>query len=159
MAQQSAHRLVPLRRARASFVALALGTIAVGLGLHLRGDILGAVLRDVLGDALWAAMITWWIAAIIPGSSLRARGIAALATCFAVELSQRYHTPALDALRDTTAGHLVLGSGFDPRDFVSYGVGVLVAILLERMVRGRAQSVPQRAAIVGRSSLPPPEIE
>jgi hypothetical protein len=66
MAQQSAHPSVPLRRARASFVALALGTIAVGLGVYLRGNILGAVLRDVLGDALWAAMITWWIAAIIP---------------------------------------------------------------------------------------------
>ena len=127
-------------RTRAAFVALAVGTIAVGLGVHRRGDILGAALRDMLGDALWATMIAWWVAALVPRASLRTRAIAALAICFAVELSQLYHAPALDALRRTTAGHLVLGSGFDPRDFVSYALGVLAAALLERIVRKRGRS-------------------
>ena len=43
----------------------------------------------------------------------------ALAFCFAIELSQLLHVRALDTLRRTTAGHLALGSGFDPRDFAS----------------------------------------
>jgi hypothetical protein len=132
--------MASLARTRASFVALAVGTIAVGLVVHWRGDILGAAIQDMLGDALWAAMITWWIAALVPGAALRRRGIAALAICFAVEVSQRYHFPALDALRRTTAGNLVLGSGFDPRDFVSYALGVLAAIILERIVRERDRS-------------------
>ena len=58
------------------------------------------------------------------GGSLRSaatrlawRAAVALAFCFAVEFSQLVHLPALDALRRTTAGHLALGSGFDPRDF------------------------------------------
>ncbi len=136
----------PLVRTRATFVALAVGTIAIGLCVHWRGDILGVALRDVLGDALWAAMIAWWVTALFPGASLRTRGIAALAICFAVEVSQLYRLPTLDAVRRTTLGQLVLGSGFDPRDFVSYALGVLAATLLEWIVRRRSRSVPRRAA-------------
>ena len=109
----------------------------MGLAVHWRGEILGEALRDVLGDALWAAMIAWWIAALVPGASLRTRGIAALTICFAVEVSQGVHVPALDALRRTPAGHLVLGSGFDPRDFLSYAFGVLAATLLSWKLEGR----------------------
>ena len=115
---------------RAPFVALAIGTIAIGLGVHWHGDFLGVTLRDIVGDALWAAMIVWWIAAAAPSASVRTRGVAALAICFAVELSQRYHGPTVDALRQTTMGALVLGSDFDPRDLLSYALGVLMATLV-----------------------------
>jgi hypothetical protein len=117
---------------RARYVALALGTIALGLVVHLRGAMLPADVRDVLGDALWAMMIVWWTGALAPRATLATRGLAALAVCFAVELSQRLHTPTLDAIRGTTAGHLVLGSGFDPRDLAAYTLGVVAALLLER---------------------------
>jgi len=113
------------------YFVLALGTIALGLAVHWRGDALSPVARDVLGDALWAAMVVWGIAAIAPAIRLPWRTVAALAFCFAVEFSQLFRSPALDALRRTTVGHLVLGSGFDPRDFVSYTIGVLAAVLLE----------------------------
>jgi hypothetical protein len=119
-------------RTRASYVALALGTIALGLGVRWRGVALGSTLRDVLGDALWAVMVAWWVGAVAPAASLRIRAAAALAVCVGVEMSQLYHTAALDALRSTTAGSLVLGSGFDPRDLMAYTLGVLVAAVLER---------------------------
>lgn len=118
-------------RTRMSFVALAMGTIVVGLAVHLYGEALPPAARDVLGDALWAMMIAWWLGAVAPRARLSRRAIATLAICFAVELSQLYHAPAIDALRETTLGHLVLGSGFDPRDLVSYTAGVLAAALLE----------------------------
>ena len=117
---------------RTRYVALAAGTIALGLAVHWRGDALSPVVRDVLGDALWAAMVVWWISAIAPASRLPWRAAVALALCFAVEFGQLWRFPALDALRLTTAGHLVLGSGFDPRDFGAYAAGVLTAVLLER---------------------------
>lgn len=113
------------------YVALAIGTIAVGLTVHLHGDALGSTSRDVLGDIIWAAMIAWWVGAIAPGVSLRARIVTAVMICFAVELSQLYHTPSLDALRRTMAGRLTLGSGFDPRDLLAYILGVLAAASLE----------------------------
>jgi len=86
-------------RARLAFVALAVGTIAVGLIVHWRGTLLPATLRDVLGDALWAVMICWWIGAVVPNTGVASRAGLALAICWIVEVSQLYHTPLLDAWR------------------------------------------------------------
>jgi hypothetical protein len=119
-------------RTRASYIALALGTIALGLGVHWRGGALGSTRRDVLGDALWAVMVAWWVGAVAPTASLRLRTAAALAVCLGVEVSQLYHTPVLDAVRSTTAGDWIPGSGFDPRDLMAYTLGVLAAAVLER---------------------------
>lgn len=124
-------------RIRLPYVALAVATIFVGLAVHLGGTFLPSAVRDVTGDALWAMMMTWWLGAVAPASRVPLRGGAALAVCFAVEASQLYRAPALDALRRTTAGHLVLGSGFDPRDLVAYTVGVVTAVLLERALHRR----------------------
>jgi hypothetical protein len=120
-------------RRRVRYLVLATGTIAVGLMLHVGGSFLPPVFRDILGDALWAMMIVWWMGVAAPHLPLRTRGLAALAVCVAVELSQRYHTPLLDALRRTLPGHLVLGSGYDPRDFLAYAAGVGFAVVLARV--------------------------
>lgn len=125
-------------RRRAPYVALALATVVVGLVVHRAPLPLAAAPRDVLGDALWAAMIAWWLGAAAPGASAARRAAAALAVCWAVEASQLYHAPALDALRRTTPGHLVLGSGFDPRDLAAYAAGVAAAWALERAARRRS---------------------
>ncbi len=124
----------PRLRARALYLALAAGTIALGLAVHRYGDVLSPAVRDVLGDALWAVMVVLWVGAAAPAVRLWRRAAIALASCFAVELSQLYHTPALDALRRTPAGQLTLGSGFDPRDVVAYAAGVLAAALLEETI-------------------------
>ena len=120
-------------RRRTTFLALACATIAVGVVVHLRGAALGSVARDALGDALWAMMIAWWAGVLAPRARLAVRSTAAYAVCAAVEVSQLYHAPALDAARATTVGQLVLGSGFDPRDLAAYGAGVALAALLESM--------------------------
>jgi hypothetical protein len=132
---------------RVSYSLLALGTIVLGLGVHLHGGALGPAARDVLGDATWAAMIAWWVAVLIPAASIRDRGFVALAVCFAVEASQLYHTPALDAFRRTTFGALTLGSGFDPRDLLAYTLGVLAAGLFERILRRWLVRTSHRGAI------------
>jgi len=122
-------------RARAIYVAAAVSTIVVGLLVHVGGATLAPALRDVLGDALWAAMITWWVGAIAPDLRLLTRGAIAYAICAAVELSQLYHTPAIDGIRNSTLGQLVLGTGFDPRDLLAYAAGVAAATLLEAAAR------------------------
>jgi Protein of unknown function (DUF2809) len=116
-------------------VALALGTIAIGLLVHWRATPLPFIVRDVLGDALWAMMVAWWAGALAPDMRPGVRSGLALAFCWAVEFSQLYHLPELDAVRRTTPGQLVLGSGFDVRDLGAYAMGVLAALLLERAIR------------------------
>jgi hypothetical protein len=77
-------------------------------------------------------MMTWWVSAVIPTRPLWIRGTAALTICTIVEWSQRVAHPLLDALRATTVGRLVLGSGFDAMDFVAYTTGVAAAMLFEQ---------------------------
>ncbi len=122
-------------RIRVAFVVAAVGTIAVGLVVHSGAIVLAPGPRDVLGDALWAMMIAWWIGALAPDMRLERRAGLALVVCWAVEFSQLYSAPVLDAVRRTTTGQLVLGSGFDPRDLVAYAVGVLIALVLEAAMR------------------------
>lgn len=117
---------------RVRYLALAATTIVIGLVIHWGTATMNPAARDVLGDALWAAMIMWLVSAAVPAVRLIARSAIALAICVVVELSQLLHTPALDALRSTTLGHLVLGSGFDPRDLVAYAGGVCVAAIVDR---------------------------
>jgi hypothetical protein len=124
---------MPMSGARVRYLFLAIGTIAVGMMVHVGGGFLPPVFRDVVGDALWATMMVWWMGVAAPRLPLRTRGLAALAVCVAVEFSQRYHTPFLDALRSTLPGHLVLGSDYDPRDFLAYAAGVVIAVVLVRI--------------------------
>lgn len=133
--ERTEYRMRSHLAARLVYFALVAGTIGLGLAVHLRGTALAAAARDVLGDALWAAMIVWGVSALAPAARRRTRGVAALAICWAVEFSQMYHAPPVDALRATTLGRLVLGSGFDPRDLVAYAAGVLVAIALDALIR------------------------
>ena len=134
--------MAPESRLRAAYVASALATIVVGLAVHLGGTRVPLAVRDVIGDALWAIMLTWWVSALWPRLARGARAALALGTCYAVEVSQLYHTPGLDALRRTTLGHLVLGSSFDVRDPAAYALGVLGAVVIERAAasRGRTRS-------------------
>lgn len=120
--------------ARRTYILLALATIAAGLALHLHGHWMGDA-RDVLGDALWAAMMVWWISALLPASPTWIRLAIAFAIAAAIETSQTF--AILQGIRDTPLGHLVLGSDFDPRDFASYAAGVLAAGLIDRrLLRG-----------------------
>jgi Protein of unknown function (DUF2809) len=127
------HRHTTRSASRLRYIALASVTIALGLWVHRGGAVTSPVIRDVLGDALWAAMLLWLLSALAPDARPIRRGNVALLTCFSVEVSQLFHTPWLDAIRQTTLGHLVLGSGFDPRDFLAYTIGVAAALLIERM--------------------------
>jgi hypothetical protein len=133
--------MAPVSRRRVVYVAAALATIVVGLAVHLGGTGLPPAVSDVLGDGLWAIMVTWWVSALWPRRARGGRAALALGICYAVEVSQLYSTPGLDAVRRTTLGHLVLGSGFDLRDLAAYALGVLGALLIERTAAafGRAR--------------------
>lgn len=116
---------------RRPFVVLVVMTIVAGLAVHLGGSPLPDAVQDFTGDLLWATMMVWWAGVAVPALSGYTRAATAYLVCVAVELSQLWHTPALDAVRATTPGHLVLGSGFDPRDLVAYLAGVSLAALIE----------------------------
>ena len=116
---------------RVFFIVMALLSIGVGLIVHLEGAALPDGVRDMVGDALWASMIVWIMSAVLAEARSALRYPAAYAICVLVETSQLYHNATLDAVRATLPGHLVLGSGFDPRDFAAYAIGIISAALIE----------------------------
>jgi hypothetical protein len=117
---------------RIRYAALAVTTIIVGLVVHRVGLGLNPAVRDMLGDALWAMMIFYGLGIGFPGARGWSLAASALVICFGVEASQLYHSPWLDVVRGTLPGHLILGSGFEARDFLSYSLGVAAAAWLER---------------------------
>lgn len=125
-------------------MTFALGTVGLGLAVYLGVVPLSGSAKDVAGDALWAMMIFWWVGAAIPVVRPGPRAVVAVAVCWAVELSQLYHGPTIDAWRATTLGRLALGSGFDPRDLVSYLAGVFGAVAAEWTLARRNGSVVER---------------
>ena len=125
---------------RVVYVGLALVTIAAGMLVHFATGSAGSPLRDALGDALWAVMMFWLLGAAAPRALLAVRAGGAYLICACVETSQLYHSPSLDAVRATRPGHLVLGSGFDSRDFLWYVLGVGGTMILEIVARKTMES-------------------
>ena len=87
------------------------------------------------GSVLWASMIYWIVSTLRPGWTPRRSGIAAAVVTTLTEVSQRYHLPALDAVRRTNVGALLLGRVFSLRDVLTYAVTVGVAVAIDEMIR------------------------
>ena len=119
---------------RCRFALLAAVTIAAGLVVHLGGSRLPDAVQDIAGDVLWATMMAWWVGVVAPRTPVATRAAVAYTICVTVEFSQWLHTPALDALRAIPGGHLILGSGFDPRDLLAYLGGVMLAVMIETRI-------------------------
>jgi hypothetical protein len=115
----------------ASYLALACLTVGLGLASRRYGHWLPGWVAAYAGDALWALLVFWLVGLVRP--RWRSRGVASAAWCFAVaiEISQLYHVPWLNALRHTALGHLVLGQGFLWSDIGCYTMGVLAGYALE----------------------------
>lgn len=105
--------------------------IALGLASRKFPSLFPAIFGKYPGDALWAIMVFAGLAFIKPRASTTHLAVLAFAISCAVELSQLYQAPWLNAIRDTTIGHLALGSTFSWFDIVAYAVGVLVGSLVD----------------------------
>jgi hypothetical protein len=118
-------------RNRALYAFLILAVIAAGLASRKYWYLLPAQLGKYPGDALWALMVFLLFGFARPQWPVISSATAALATSYAVEFSQLYQAPWLNSIRQTTIGHLVLGSGFHWQDLIAYAAGVIVGMLGE----------------------------
>ena len=76
------------------------------------------------GDVLWALMLFLAVSFVLADRPLFQRCIISLVLAFAIEVSQLYHAPWIDGIRNTTLGGLILGFGFLWSDLVCYLVGI-----------------------------------
>ncbi len=133
-----------LRQRNRVWIAVSIGFVVVlGLASRRFPTMLPRALGNHPGDALWALMLFLGWAFVFPAARSRTLAICAIATAFGVEAMQLYQAPWIVAIRSTTLGHLVLGSGFLWADLVAYTVGVAIGVTIDTMLQSlRAAGTP-----------------
>jgi len=118
-------------RNRWVYAALVAATVAMGLLSRRFGDALPPFVAAYLPDALYALMVFLLAGLILPKVGTVRIALAALFFCYAIEASQLYQAPWINAVRQTRLGGLVLGFGFLWSDIVCYTVGVAFGVVGE----------------------------
>jgi len=105
--------------------------VVLGIGSRAFSEILPDFISTYAGDTLWALMAFLMIGFIFP--SLSTVKVAAIALLFSlgIELSQLYHAPWIDDIRQYRLGALVLGHGFLWSDLVCYSFGIAMGAVGE----------------------------
>ena len=126
---------------RTRFVYLIAATVVVIAGLASRRyrQQLPAFLAEYAGDTLWALMLFLLVSTLLAGRPVLARAAISLTLAFLVEISQLYHAPWIDSIRQTTLGGLVLGFGFLWTDLICYAVGIALGLVVDSAVADRIQ--------------------
>lgn len=111
-------------RIRLTYITTAILVIVAGLASRKYPNLLPPFMAEYAGDTLWALMLFLLISTVFVGTSLTVRTATALVIAFLVELSQLYHAPWIDSIRQTRLGGYALGHGFLWTDLICYTVGI-----------------------------------
>lgn len=111
--------------------------MAGGLLWRSRFVSLPAFMSKYGGDALWALLVFFGFGFVFTRISTLRLSVISLCFAWAIEFSQLYHAPWLDAIRATRPGHLVLGSTFNWPDLPAYAFGIALGFIAERAVLNR----------------------
>jgi hypothetical protein len=123
---------------RLTVLGLAVLVLLLGLASRSRSVPWPPFFAAYAGDTLWALLVFLLLRFVAPTRPALHVAGAALAFSFAVEVSQLYQAPWLNAVRGTLPGRLVLGAGFLWSDLVCYTAGVLAGLGLDSALRLRA---------------------
>lgn len=85
-----------------------------------------------IGDMFWAMMVYFGFRFLLPKLALLKSFNIALIFSFAIEISQLYQSNWINTIRKTTIGGLVLGHGFLWMDLISYTIGVIIAVIIDK---------------------------
>ena len=85
-----------------------------------------------VGDVFWAMMVYFGFRFLFPKLSLLKSFNIALIFSFGIEISQLYQSNWINSMRKTTIGGLVLGHGFLWMDLISYTIGVIIAVIIDK---------------------------
>ena len=117
------------------YLLCAIAVLFSGLASHRFRSALPAFLDEYAGDTLWSLMLFLLVSTVLARRPILTRAAISLALAFLVEISQLYHAPWIDSIRQTTLGGLVLGFGFLWTDLVCYSVGIATGSLTEWGIR------------------------
>lgn len=128
-----------LFRARLIYLLSAVLVIFTGLASRRYRSKLPEFLSEYAGDTLWGLMLFLFVSLFLARQPMLARAIVSLALASTVEISQLYHAPWIDSIRQTTLGGLILGFGFLWTDLVCYTVGIAFGVAFEFVIAATIQ--------------------
>ena len=119
---------------RVVYILSAIVIIFAGLASRRYRTHLPSFIGEDGGDVLWALMLFLAVSFVLVGRPHFQRCTISLVLACAVEVSQLYHAPWIDSIRNTTLGGLVLGFGFLWSDLVCYLFGIAAGVLADRFL-------------------------
>ncbi|HUR36615.1 MAG TPA: DUF2809 domain-containing protein [Terriglobales bacterium] len=125
-----------MNRSRSVYLLAAMVVVVLGLASRKFAGALPAFVGDYAGDTLWGLLVFLLIVMVFPKWSAQRIFVSTVGFAFAIELSQLYHAPWIDHVRDTTLGGLVLGYGFLWSDLVCYVAGAAAGYGLDKRLSG-----------------------
>jgi hypothetical protein len=134
------HRIVTDRQRRNPALQV-VGIVLVaslGIGSRRYARILPGFIATYAGDTLWALAAFFAIGLLLPKAPTVRVALLAFGLSVADELSQLYHAPWIDSIRQTTIGGLILGFGFVWSDLACYVAGVAIGVCAEILIRPMA---------------------
>ena len=85
-------------------------------------------------------VVFWSLAFLMPRMHTLKLATLAIGIAFSVEISQLYHAPWIDHLRDIKLLALVLGSGFLWIDLLCYTLGIAIAAVIHNALNSTTQT-------------------
>lgn len=124
-----------MRRNRLVYSLKIILVMILGLSTRSHNELLPPIISKYGGDVLWALMVFFMLGFLFV--KMKTRYIAFISTVFSylIEVSQLYHAPWIDNLRQTTLGGLVLGFGFLWSDILCYTMGIIIGVIIELCYR------------------------
>ena len=130
------------KRNRSYYLLFIVITMLSGLASRHYPGVLPTWVESYLGDSLWALMVFLMAGFLLNGKSPRWIALVALVFSYCIEISQLYHAPWIDAVRDNKLGGLVLGFGFLWSDLVCYAVGIGFGVVMEKIFLKKKNGIP-----------------
>ena len=134
------------RRSPIPYLAIAACFAALALASRIYADAFPPYVWLYWGDTLWAVMVYLVVAVALGSRSPFVAVAVAIAGMYAVEASQLYDAPWIDAVRRTRAGGLLLGHGFLWSDVACYTIGAVAGMAIDSALRARRASTRRRLA-------------
>jgi hypothetical protein len=136
------HRWRYLLNPRFAYATTAGLVLVLGLASRQYRAQLPTFVADYAGDTLWALLLFLMVSCLLLGRTLATRAALSLVLAASVEVSQLYHAPWIDAIRQTRLGGWVLGFGFLWSDLACYAVGIATGAVAELGLSRLLDSTP-----------------
>ena len=123
-----------IMKKRVVYLIVTLIVMVMGLLSRRFMYIFPKAIAPYIGDTLWAMMVYFGFRFLFPKLDLVKSFIISVIFSFSIEISQLYQAKWLNAIRRTTLGGLVLGYGFLWEDLVSYSIGIVLGLIIDKVM-------------------------